>query len=146
MNTIMPLIVVIYLVASVIGAVLQASKGKEPSPKRPESPKVEKPLESAQVVEAQRLDEDKSLHSLSNPTRAFQTVSSMEEHDEEMEFEWDDEFDDEPLRSRIIQKHTEAVDKLRSGDQKDIKEYMREGLVMSELFREPRSRRPWPQR
>lgn len=158
MESIFSVIVVLYLVASVISAVVQSMK----NPKRTASPRIprvepvakeERPQPKADPAAAQPV-----LQTQPKPQSVTQSMpddDGWDDVDDGFDSDWvDDDFEGEfdlidgpegisrtKPAAAVVSKQPEV-----GFDQRIPAQRMREAVILSEILREPRALRPWPLR
>ncbi len=151
MDSVIPLGIVIYIVASVLGAVLKSinsSKGPVSGGSKPQWGSIPSaPLDQAEqsvesqtyeivneVVEPMDLDESNPPDLVIDESQTRRSYSSMD---------WDEDEIEGQLLGMKSRPNSKQVG---FGNYGCSRETMRRGLILSEIWRLPRSKRRWPDR
>ncbi len=167
MDFIVPIGIVIYVIASVIGAVLKMLNSDAPHRQpKPDWGKTVRPVapqnQPKQVQLAEELEQEVERGSLDQAIETYQIFETDTSSSSERLAEKPSTGGDE--NSLQVSHNDQAVEeewvkiavthrgskKLRAQSVLDLtdhrREFLRRGIVLSELLREPRAKRPWPNR
>lgn len=134
---ILPTAIILYIIASIVGAVIKALT-PPPQPVRSSKPKIDpEPSESAALYETIESE---------IPSKTPRFVPE-EEFASENDYDNDDFFEQDWVAAEI-QQEQQGLPLAGASQISRVKmiRLMQEGFIMSEIFREPRSQRPWPNR
>lgn len=157
MESIIPIIVVIYLISSVVEAVRKSINTPQEQKTQSPDPSSLKPVAEPTVIEPQVI-ESQPIETIILDDQVqespFESKKSDDHYDLEIprtsfydDLDENEDEDEAEFRSTLRRdKETERIVHPAIQDQKNLNDKMREVVVLSEALREPRAIRPWPNR
>lgn len=154
MESLIPIIVVVYLIASVVEAVRKSINTPQEQKHKTPNPNSLKPVAEPNVIEPQVIDSQPiETTTLDDQVEESPFVSKKMDDYHAYEIPRTNFFDrldedDNEFRSTILRKQDseQLIVHPAIKDQKKLKDKMSEVVVLSEILREPRAIRPWPNR